>query len=513
MNKIRGIGAFLSSSAGRATAVSMIALGAVAGGAFFFHDARGSKGPGAAMASPTDVESGLSGLDDTAGVAFPSAEKSVTMEKRKAQSIGVKTAPAKRGDWPERLRVTGRLELDAGKVAHVSSLVKGVVREVPVEFGQAVKKGDVLAYIDSREVGEAKLKLVREELKLTAARRTAAWHGTIHENTVALLRDLGKGKTLDEIDETFRDRPVGKYRQQLVSALAHSKKANADYDRILELGNNSIIPGKEVIRARTEQEAAKATYLALVEQIRYDSQQQLLDSQQALQAAEAAVAIGRSHLLILGYSEEDIDAMDPIAEAARVAYYPVRSPIDGTVISKNAQLSKHVDEETELMEIADLSTVWLRADVFEKDLGATRGLQGKAIRFSSASYPGQSFTANVFSLGDIVDDETRAARMLAIAENTDRMLKPGMFVEIELTPRNDAGVLQLATAAIQRHAGETFVFVSDGGSGFEKRNVKLGRSTSQLVEIDEGLADGESVVISGGFALKSEMLSELMVEE
>jgi RND family efflux transporter MFP subunit len=205
--------------------------------------------------------------------------------------------------------------------------------------------------------------------------------------------------------------------------------------------------------------------------------------------------------------------MDPVAEAERVAYYPVRSPIAGTVISKYAQLSRHVDEETELVEIADLSAVWLRADVFEKDLGATQGLFGKSVTFESGSYPGQKFSAQVFSLGDVIDDETRAARLLAIADNSDRLLKPGMFVEIELTPRSDNDVLQLPAAAIQRHAGATFVFVSIGSDGFQRRDVTLGRSTSESVEISEGLTEGESVVVNGGFALKSEMLSELMVEE
>jgi cobalt-zinc-cadmium efflux system membrane fusion protein len=327
------------------------------------------------------------------------------------------------------------------------------------------------------------------------------------------LEVLQEGPTLDKIETAFEDRPVGTYREQLVSGLARLRRARADFERIRELGENAVVPEKEVIRARAEHEAAQATYRALKEQTRFDAQQQALEAQHKLQAAEAAVAISRSHLLILGYSEDDIDSMDPLAEAGRVAYYPVRSPIAGTVITRSAPLSQHVDDETELMEIADLSTVWLRADVFEKDLGATRGLQGKSVTFQVASYPGQRFTAEIFSPGDLVDDETRAARLLAVADNSEGLLRPGMFVEIELTPRNDADVLQLPAAAIQRHAGATFVFVSDDTRAFERRDVKLGRSTSELVEIREGLTEGESVVVNGGFALKSEMLSELMVEE
>ena len=176
-----------------------------------------------------------------------------------------------------------------------------------------------------------------ERRNCNSSRTSCSWHrqrgrasGTAQSTRTRLHSStcFGEGQALDEIETAFEDRPVGTYREQLVSALARLKRAKADFERIRELGASSVIPEKEVIRARAEHEAAEATYRALMEQIRFDAQQQALDAQQELQAAEAAVAISRSHLLILGYSEEDIDSMDPIAEAERVAYYPVRSPID-----------------------------------------------------------------------------------------------------------------------------------------------------------------------------------------
>ena len=504
---------FMASNAGKATSFSLVTLiGIGAGSLLLFHCTRSLEGSGASMpetsagAAAAIIPSGR--LD-----SLPAGTGKSSIGKDKTQAYGLETFAACRSSWPERLQVTGRLELNASRVAHVSSLVDGVIREVPVEIGQTVEQGDILAFIDSREVGEAKLQLAKDKLQLASARRASEWHSTIHENTIALLDMLQEGQALDAVEAAFHDRPVGAYREQLVSAVARLNRASADFERIRELGASSVIPEKEVIRARAEHDAAGASYRALKEQIRFEAQQQALDAQQAFKAAEASVAISRSHLLILGYGESDIDSMDPIAEAERVAYYPLRSPIDGTVISKNAPLSQHVDDETELMEIADLSTIWLRADVFEKDLEAIRGLQGKSVVFESGSYPGQQFMANVFSTGDVVDDATRAARLLAMVENPDRLLKPGMFVNVELTPRSDADVLQLPASAIQRHGGATFVFVADESGGFERRDVKVGRSTAQLVEILSGVRENELAVIHGGFALKSEMLSELMVEE
>jgi membrane fusion protein, heavy metal efflux system len=514
MKTLFAVKTFVASNAGRATSFSLVTLAGVVGVTLLLlYGTRSTEGSATTLVSADASVEELGTASGSPSLVSTEGSQSVAIARDKLASLAVETVPARRSNWPERLRVTGRLELNASRVAHVSSLVDGVIREVPVEMGQTVKRGDVLAYIDSREVGEAKLQLVKDQLQLATAKKTSEWHATIHENTTALLDVLQEGQALDSIDSAFQDRPVGTYRGQLVSALARLNRAKADFDRVRKLGASAVIPEKEVIRARSEHEAAAASYRALKEQIRFEAQQRALETSQELQAAEASVAISRSHLLILGYSEEDLDSMDPIAEAERVAYYPVRSPIDGTVIAKDAPLSQHVDEKAELIQVADLTSVWLRANVFEKDLGAIRGLHGQSVMFRASSYPAQQFTASIFSLGDLVDDDTRAARLLAMADNSDRLLKPGMFVEIELTPRNDADALQLPASAIQRHEGATFVFVSDGGGGFQRRDVVLGRSTSQRVEIDAGLVDGESVVVNGGFALKSEMLSELMVEE
>ena len=103
--------------------------------------------------------------------------------------------------------------------------------------------------------------------------------------------------------------------------------------------------------------------------------------------------------------------------------------------------------------------------------------------------------------------------MLAVVDNSERLLKPGMFVDVELNPKNDADVLQIPTSAIQRHSGATFVFVPDGTGAFRRRDVTFGRLTTDVAEVLSGLDDGDSVVVRGGFALKSELLSELLAEE
>jgi len=437
----------------------------------------------------------------------------VAVSNDKLRSLDLRCEPVTCGQWPRELSVTGRLELNESKVAHVSALVSGVVRDISVEIGQDVKAGDVLAYVDSREAGEAKLQYAQNQLDVEFAEESHEWYTTIRENTLALLEALKSGKEIEAIEQDFRNRPIGDHRQKLVSALARVNQASADHERVRGLAEEDVVPEKEVLRAKAEHESATASYQAFLEQIRFDSHRQQLLAQQRLKQAQTALAVSRSQLFILGFSAADIASMDPIAEGERVAYFPVRAPFDGTVIARDAVLSRHVDAQSELVEIADLSTVWLRADIFEKDLGFVHGLEGKTVSFSTASYPEQKFSAKIFSVGNVVDDETRAARLLAVVDNPQRLLKPGMFVQIDMNSGSDSVVLLVPAAAIQRHDGATFLFVRRQDDQFERRDVQIGRSTASSVEITNGVNAGEPVVVTGGFALKSEMLSDLMVEE
>ncbi len=434
------------------------------------------------------------------------------ISSEKLDSLGIETQPVRRDPLPRRLQVTGRLEIHGSRTARVHSLVEGVVREICVELGDTVEANQVLAYIDSRQVGEAKLALARERLNLHGARQMCQWETVVHDNVVDLLAALERGMSPEEIETQFRDRPLGSYREQLVTALARVKRAAADHKRVHSLGQQGVLPEKRTLHALAEHDSAQAAYRALLEQMRFDVQQRLRVAQQRLQEAEGAAAIARSQLLILGYDGEAIDSMDPIAEGQRVAYYAVRAPFAATVIARPALLAQHVDEATTLVELADLSTLWLRADIFEKDLPSLARLENATLRFRTSGYPQREFPAKVLTVGHQVSDETRAVRLLAAADNAQGLLKPGMFVDVQFDCGQDAPVLQVPLAAIQHHEGAAFAFVACGGGRFARRDVRLGRSDAATVEVAAGLSEGDLVVVKGGFALKSEMLNDLLAE-
>jgi len=446
------------------------------------------------------------------------AEKSadqniVHLPEEKWSAAGVRIEPAVVGDLSDSLWVTGKVAFNEDRMAHIYPLVEGVVREVAVRFGQDVKVGQVIATIDSKEVGNTKLELVKNRLALSFAKVNHQWSETIAKNTKGLIVALNEAIPPLEIEEKFRDQPMGDYRQQLVTAYARLHQTRADYARLKGLWDQKMAIEREYIRSKADLESAEATYHATVDQARFTSQQQLLAASQKIQEAETAVSVSESHLMILGFRKEEIAKMDPIAEGGGVANYPIKAPFDGTVIQKDIVLSEYVGPQMQLFQIADKSTVWIQADVFEKDVAALHDLGGKKIKFRANSYPGREFTADVFSTGGSVDEKTRAVRLLAVAQNPERILKPGMFVEVGLPKESIGKVLQLPVSAVQQYDGHTFVFVHRSGDEFQRREITLGRTVQNRVEITGGLTAGERVAIDGGFALKSELLRELMAGE
>lgn len=455
---------------------------------------------------------------DSAAAEAPAANiaepGSLQFPKEKWAAAGLAVSPVKQADLAESEWVTGKIALNEDRLAHVYPLVEGVVREVRVQYGQSVRAGEVLATIDSKEVGSVKLDLVKNRLAVGFAQINEDWSRRVQQNTQALIDALEEETQVLEIEERFRDQPMGDYRQQLVTSYSHVQQTKADFDRVRGLYEQKIATERDYVKAKTDFESALATYQAHFETIKFAARQQLMAAEQKTKEAATAQSVSESSLLILGYSRQQIAGMDPIDEGETVAHYPIAAPLDGTIIKKDIVLLEHVAPDMLLFQIADMSSVWLRADVFEKDLPLLAGLEGEQLEFRSASYPGRQFTATVAYTGDLVEEATRAVRLIARADNAQRLLKPGMFVEVRLPRGADTGIVLVPSAALHEHAGESFVFIQrTNPAEFERRLVKRGREVDGQIEILDGLTPGERIVSQGGFALKSEMLRELMAED
>jgi RND family efflux transporter MFP subunit len=480
---------------GRAVVTLLLVAAGVAAGAV-----------GATLLAPTARKT------EPAEAAPPKEEpKTVSFAREKWESSGIRTEPAAPAPLADFAWRTGRVVLDDSRVARVSPPVEGVVVEVRAQLGQDVKAGDVLAVIDSREVGAAKLEFVRARLAAAAERERAGWSATSAANTADLVKAVAADKSVSEIEAAFKDRPVGERRQTLLTAYTHRNQLRAQVASMK--ASAGVVAESTLRKAEAEADAAEASLRGLLEEYRVQSAQQARQAELKVKEADAALAAGRTHLLTLGFAAAALETLDPAAEGAAAARYEIRAPFAGTVVERRGVRSERVGPTVEMFRLADLSAVWVQADAFEADLPLLRALGGRGVVFRAPAAGVAEQSAQLVYAGDIVDRASRALTVTASAPNPRRELKPGMYVEVGLPRGGSDAVLQVPASAVQRHEGKTFVFVHTGGDEFCRKDVTLGREGGDRVEVKAGLAPGDAVAVEGGFVLKSELLRDQLAGE
>ncbi|MCE9565040.1 MAG: efflux RND transporter periplasmic adaptor subunit [Planctomycetes bacterium] len=435
----------------------------------------------------------------------------VTFEREKWQASGIRTQAAQTAPLTDHVWRTGRVMLDEDRVSHICPLVEGLIVEVPVRLGQDVAAGTVLAVLESREIGQAKLDLVTAKLAATSERERAGWASDSAANMADLIKAVLAGNAIAEIDTAFKDRPVGERRQTLMAAYSqrnHLRGLLANQKAL-----SGTVAGATLQKTEAEFDAAEASLRALCEEFRFQATQQSRQSELKLQETLAGFAAARTRLLTLGFTPAQVDAMDPIKEGAAASRFEVKAPFAGTVVEKHAIRSERVGLQSQLFQIADLSAVWVQADAFEADLPLLHQLKGSGVVFRAPMAGVSERAAGVLYAGDLVDRASRALTVTATAQNPGRVLKPGMYVEVGIPRGGVEPVLQVPASAIQRHQGKSFVFVHVKDGEFHRVDVELGRQGGDRVEVTAGLSPGDEVVVERGFVLKSALFRDQLTSE
>jgi cobalt-zinc-cadmium efflux system membrane fusion protein len=180
---------------------------------------------------------------------------------------------------------------------------------------------------------------------------------------------------------------------------------------------------------------------------------------------------------------------------------PLRAPFSGVVTKAQASPGDVVDAGRDVFTVADLSRVWVQAEVYEKDLGRIR--VGQSAFITVDTYPNQPFEGKVAYISDVLDPQTRTARVRCEVANHDMRLKTDMFANIELPTKFSKQAIAVPAGALQELEGKNVVFVRRSPTQFEKREVEKGVTVSNQMEIVRGLKPGEPVVTQGAFHLKS----------
>ncbi len=308
---------------------------------------------------------------------------------------------------------------------------------------------------------------------------------------------VSRGAPLFEYDNIELGESVGDYLGEVADLqkdLAQVEVSRKSWERA------RLLLEKEAI-ARKEAEVREAEYRG---------------AEAAAANRRAKIARAKEKLYRFGMTDGQIKSLSaehnpPVHREA--SYTTVRAPIAGVIITREGAPGEVVGPDKALLSIADLSIVWTLIDIYEKDLAHVR--RGTPVEIRVEAYPDETFRGTIGYVADILDPQTRTAKVRVEIPNPHRKLKPGMFATVRLraqAPSPAALVVAVPPSAVQQVDGQPVVFIKKDATTFQRRAVKLGLTMGDLIEVAEGLKEGEEVVTTGSFTLKSELLKERIGE-
>jgi membrane fusion protein, heavy metal efflux system len=284
----------------------------------------------------------------------------------------------------------------------------------------------------------------------------------------------------------------------------------------------------ERVQAKLGQLVKKGDVLAVLRSIAASDSQaegsqaearwELARTELARQTALRAAGIGAERALQEATaSERNASAALHAAQdrVAMVGARELRAPMAGTLLTRHASVGEVVRPESLMFTVADLSHVWVVAQVYERDIAAvTLGCKAK---LSLEAYPGRMHEGRVSYVASELNHETRTLPVRVELENVDGSLRPGLFGELRIEANEHVDALVIPADAVQRVDGEAWVFVFKGEVtdqvSFEPRVVTLGRASDESVQVIDGLKEGDVIAISGTFSLRGEMLRDSLAGE
>jgi membrane fusion protein, heavy metal efflux system len=234
------------------------------------------------------------------------------------------------------------------------------------------------------------------------------------------------------------------------------------------------------------------------------SREELEQATTKYKTAESEVASQRQRLLLLGLSSGRIAQLRSPSQINLEIALP--APVSGLVIARSANPGEVIAADKELLRIADLSTVWIQGQVYEKDLAKV--VVGSGANITVDSYPGRVFRGRVSYIDPTLDPSTRTAQARIELPNPGQALKIGMFANVAFAALGVTDtVAVIPKAAVQTVNNRQVVFVETGeGNVFAMRPVKLGAETNGIYSVLEGVSPGQRIVTSGSFMLRAEWL-------
>jgi cobalt-zinc-cadmium efflux system membrane fusion protein len=344
---------------------------------------------------------------------------------------------------------TGRVIPAADFQAHVASPVSAVVASNLPRVGQRVSKGQMLVVL-SQTATSAEQAQVRAAIAQVQSQNAQA----AVENA---RLEADRRAAQSEVDE----------------ARVRVELARKEAERARQLYDKQVLPLRDLQTAEAERDAAVAAHQAAIER------------RDALNAAKP-----------LPLGPTDISAAN--------TQYQVRAPISGYVTKLNKSIGEQVTPGDDIIEITNLDTVWIEAPIPERDL--SRLSKQVVASFTTQAHPDREFRGKLVDISPIVDENTRAARVVFQIPNREGALRIGMQANVRLDAGEAVTAAVIPKEAVLDHEGKKIVYVLISGEEFERRYVEIGDELGGSVAVLSGLKAGERVVTQGAYQLKLQEL-------
>lgn len=376
------------------------------------------------------------------------------------KSIGVQTCPCDEKILDFSVRTTGEVLANSNLVTRVTSPVAGRVTQVMAVVGQHVVEGQPLLLLSSQDIGQAESDLLQ------------------NEGTVAA--DLKKDLLQVDSDTSLAE--------------AHLKLSESTFKRVSSLLDEKIASRADFEAARTHWEEDKIS----LETLKRKRIATVSLSNERLKMLTEPI---KQKLKLLGVSDAAIEKVtktriiNPVDE--------IVAPESGIVSERLINVGELTDPSKPLFTIGDFHNVWLKADIYEKDIAKVK--EGQPIIVEVDSFPGEKFKGTLNYVSDSVNSTTRTLPVRAEVQNCGLKLKPKMFARLTIVVGKHK-TLSIPKSAVQDAGSDKVVYVPMGAGRFEERKVVLGSESADEVEVVSGLKLNEPVVTKGSFELESESL-------
>ena len=293
----------------------------------------------------------------------------------------------------------------------------------------------------------------------SAARVGAPLAGRVNDVFVELGQRVKKGDKLFSVAST----ELPALRAELAKARVDVQVAGAQYQRVHDMVAARLMPGKEELAAEAQKREAELGEIAAASKL------------QALRVSASK-------------TENE---------------FTVIAPRDGVVVDKSVLPSQEVDSNTTLIQIADVSAVWVLADVFEGDAAGLK--PGTPARITVPALPGYSIDAKVESVSAVVDPERHSVPVRVRLPNSDGQLKPNQYAEMRFRVQLPEALADVAASALVSDGATQYVYVQEEPGRLVKRRVVAGPVRDGRIVILTGLHVGETVVEQGGILLDNQI--------